>query len=143
MMYFTINSCRQQIPDLSVCQLIIRSNQLPELRIFNTQECKSALSTLEIIISLCKTFLDISPVMVQQPHLCINSFRKCALTCPKAHIQNAITCTEIMPCSIIIYRHRKKFMVCKNHSNTEMNTDANFFFSDMGLYTEDLLTEYD
>lgn len=77
--------------------------------------------------------------MVEQPHLCINSFRKCALTGPKAHIQNAITCTEIMPYSIIIYMHRKKFMVCKNRSNTKMSTDAEIF-SDMGLYTEDLLT---
>lgn len=72
--------------------------------------------------------------MVEQPHLCINSFRKCALTCPKAHIQNAITCTEIMPYSIIIYRHREKFMVCKKRSNTEMNTDAEIYFQ-MWVYT--------
>ena len=77
--------------------------------------------------------------MVEQPHLCIDCFRKCALTCPKAYIQNAITCTEIMPYSIIIYVHRKKFMVCKNHSNSKMHTDSETF-PDMGLYTRDLLT---
>lgn len=77
--------------------------------------------------------------MVEQPHLCIDCFRKCALICPKAHIQNAITFTEIMPCSIIIYVHKKKCMVCKNHSNSKMDTNAEIF-SDMGLYTRDLLT---
>lgn len=77
--------------------------------------------------------------MVEQPHLCIDCFRKCALTCPKAHIQNAITCTEIMPYSIIIYVHRKKCMVCKNNLNCKMDTDADIFLG-MGLYTRDLLT---
>lgn len=39
-----------------------------------------------------------------------------------------------MPYSIIIYRHREKFMVCKKCSNTEMNTDAEIFFQ-MWAYT--------
>lgn len=77
--------------------------------------------------------------MVEQPHLCIDCFRKCALTCPKAHIQNAITFTEIMPYSIIIYMHREKCMVCKNHSDGKMGTDGEIF-SATALYTKGQLT---
>lgn len=72
--------------------------------------------------------------MVEQPHLCIDCFRKCALTCPKAHIQNAITCTEIMPYSIMEYVHREKMYGMKNHSNSKMDTDAGNFFRDRFIY---------
>lgn len=76
--------------------------------------------------------------MVEQSYLFINCFRKCALTCPKAHIQNAVTCIEIMPYSILEYMHRKKMYDMKNHSTRKMDTCAGKF-SEVDLYTRDQL----
>lgn len=54
--------------------------------------------------------------MVEQPHLGIDCFIKCALTCPQVYMQNVITCTEVMPHSITEYMQRKLCMVCRNQS---------------------------
>lgn len=44
-----------------------------------------------------------------------------------------------MPYSIIIYMHREKCMVCKNHSDGKMGTDGEIF-SATALYTKGQLT---